>query len=217
LPLYRVLTGRLIYLHLSSLRDSITRRRYERGHWDATIVKYKEVELLDEEEFFSEASRNVLNRVRSQLLEKHFASRPDVTWLPCHAIDLHAEGHLHAHVDSVRFSGDLVGGLSLLSGCIMRFRPERSDSPTDADQDRDTDGYVDLYLPPLSLYVMSGTSRYHYTHEILPDGAAFAENTVVNRDRRISIIFRDAKPDDDSTKNSKVSASSSRARTVYSV
>jgi alkylated DNA repair protein alkB family protein 7 len=111
---------------------------------------------------------------------------------------------LNAHVDSVRFSGDLVAGLSLLSGSIMRFRPERSDdSPTDdADQDRDTDSYVDLYLPPLSLYVMSGTSRYHYTHELLPGGATFAGDTVVNRDRRISIMFRDAKPDDDSTKDS---------------
>ena len=54
---------------------------------------------------------------------------------------------------------------------------------------------------PLSLYVLSGMSRYSYTHELLPSGSAFdlleAKDGVpprrvdVVRGRRLSIIFRD--------------------------
>ena len=112
-------------------------------------------------------------------------------WLPCHGIDLHGDGELNAHVDSVRFSGDLVCGLSLLSDSIMRLRP-------DPEQDDPSRGYVDLHLPILSLYVLSGQSRYRYTHEILPSGSKFRDN-VISRGHRLSVIFRDAKPCDATT------------------
>lgn len=122
----------------------------------------------------------------------------------------------------MRFSGTLVAGLSLLSPSIMRLKPSSS-SPTDnisdvdsdegktdknskIDEIQDKDGYVDLFLPPRSLYVLSGSSRYHYTHELLESGAIFRGDTtttctnenddngiVVERQRRISVIFRDAK------------------------
>jgi alkylated DNA repair protein alkB family protein 7 len=51
---------------------------------------------------------------------------------------------------------------------------------------------VDLFLPPLSLYVLSGPSRYSYTHELLPTGDTFG-GVAVERDHRLSVIFRDAK------------------------
>ena len=38
-------------------------------------------------------------------------------------LDLAAEGHIGPHVDSIKFSGDYVVGLSLLSNCTMRFTP----------------------------------------------------------------------------------------------
>jgi alkylated DNA repair protein alkB homolog 7 len=103
------------------------------------------------------------------------------SWLPCHAIDLHETGALNAHVDSVRFSGNVVAGLSLLTSSIMRF------SLADA-----TKGSIDLWLPPRSLYVMSGVSRFDYKHELLPSGGLF-KGAPVERGRRLSIIFRDAK------------------------
>ena len=125
----------------------------------------------------------VLERIRNEL-EPH--KHPEATWLACHAIDLHQDGALHAHVDSVRFSGDVVAGLSLLSSSTMRLKPE------DASLEEESEGYVDLWLPPRSLYLLSGMARYSYTHELLPSHATFKGHTV-NRDRRISIIFRDAK------------------------
>jgi alkylated DNA repair protein alkB family protein 7 len=159
------------------------RRRYEKGHWDAVIIKYKETELFDESSL-SMDSQSVLDRVREQLLHCHFDDdrQKQVTWLPCHAIDLHPEGALNAHVDSVRFSGDIVAGLSLLSPSILRLKP----------QAKGESGHVDLLLPPLSLYVLSGPSRYSYTHELLPTGECFG-GVAVEREHRLSVIFRDAK------------------------
>ncbi|CAN0326924.1 unnamed protein product, partial [Phaeothamnion confervicola] len=43
-------------------------------------------------------------------------------WLPCHAIDLAPEGFIKPHVDSVKFSGRVVAGLSLVSAAVMRLR-----------------------------------------------------------------------------------------------
>ena len=150
------------------------------------IIKYKEIEI-DENEL-SDVSRGAIEKIRYQLRHTHLKDRPDFEWLPCHAIDLHGEGELNAHVDSVRFSGSMVAGLSLLSGSIMRFRPDKgTDQPAE-----DSVGFVDIYLPPLSLYVMTGSTRFKYTHELLPHRAEFAGQQVL-RDRRISLIFRDAK------------------------
>jgi len=114
-----------------------------------------------------------------------------VQWLPCHAIDLRKDGLLSPHVDSVRFSGGIVAGLSLQSSSIMRLKPVNDD------QLKDTCHHVDLFLPPLSLYVLSGLSRYKYTHELLNSGQMFhvqRNNELIQVDRqdRISIIFRDA-------------------------
>ena len=187
-----------------------------------------------------------------------------IQWLPCHAIDLKQKSsEITAHVDSIRFSGEIVAGLSLGSASIMRLQQpilsatnnidvdvdvdvdvdnsDDDDDNNDQKEDNSGDGHVDLYLPPLSLYVLSGVGRYELTHEILPSGMEFTfqsfpkqssprerfngnnsndceddilnksnddddddddddidamtnrKTIIVDRDRRISIIFRDAK------------------------
>jgi alkylated DNA repair protein alkB family protein 7 len=149
-------------------------------------------------------------------LEQH----QQTPWLPCHAIDLKKDGELNAHVDSVRFSGDLVAGISLLSPSIMRLVPD-PDSYIDNDNNNSDDnsnknnddgqrsvprdqsqdqGRVDLFLPPRSLYALTGVGRYKYSHQLLPDSSTFTSPTdgkeiVVIRDHRLSVIFRDAKLD----------------------
>jgi alkylated DNA repair protein alkB family protein 7 len=165
-------------------------------------------DFLDE---FSEIP-GILERVRQQL-ELHLLTTNQqqeqeqpvvVQWLPCHAIDLKREGELTAHVDSIKFSGDLVAGLSLRSASIMRLMiPEDDYGDDDDNSDAPADGkvgHVDLYLPPLSLYVLTGVGRYRYSHQLLPDQSTFCllddgndESIVVPRDQRLSVIFRDAK------------------------
>jgi alkylated DNA repair protein alkB homolog 7 len=217
---------------VKEILSRMKRRRYERGHWDAVITGYKEVELSDISFPTTTSTRsetsipNLFESIRQHLAGRHLSSSVSstsgstapptldddddnnnyVSWLPCHAIDLKKDGELKAHVDSIRFSGDLVAGLSLMSPSIMRLKippPEedqqqdRSNDGDDDDYDRD-EGHVDLLLPPRSLYALTGVGRYFYSHELLPDKSLFVDpvtgvETVVARDHRLSIIFRDGK------------------------
>jgi alkylated DNA repair protein alkB family protein 7 len=191
------------------------RRRYERGHWDAVIVKYKETELWEEGASgqhqhvrLSDTSRAVVEGLRTLLATNQHvvAAAADggdspVRWLAPHAIELHPEGELRAHVDSTRFSGGLVAGLSLATPAILRLQhpPEGDDKDTGAASSSNTkgrvNGHVDLLLPPRSLYALTGRSRYDYTHELLPDQAVFGGTgaSIERKEHRWSIIFRDAK------------------------
>ena len=171
------------------LSKRMRRRRYEQGHWDSVITHYREIELLDLHELLLQGREELpiakaLGDIQRHLHQNH--GTPTTKWLPCHAIDLRKDGELRAHVDSVRFSGDIVAGLSLLSPAIMRLRPKEED------QQQQQEGFVDIFLPPKSLYVLTGIGRYGTSHELLPDGSVF-RNKAVNRDQRLSIIFRDTK------------------------
>ena len=259
------------------------RKRFEKGHWDAVITGYKEIEIdidhgatlasgkssintgsgRQQGNLVSNLSCQAIQRVRDHIARTHFNSENNidensvVEWSNCHAIHLKKDGELTAHVDSVKFSGGIVAGLSLLSPSIMRLRPaapselsisndygeaedtlnlcesaKESPSPDASHEEYDggnnvnsrktllqgkslmNRGHVDLFLPPLSLYILSGVSRYRYTHELLPSGSQFvlkpchsggatageeedrgAGSVIyVDRDDRISVIFRDTLP-----------------------
>lgn len=216
---------------IKEVGQRMKRRRFEDGHWDSVITGYREVELPDEQlspwqGIVTENNRAVQEAIHKtrRHLESNIHANPSkqrvdngspetvqIQWLPCHAIDLSAQGELSAHVDSVKFSGDIVAGISLLSDAIMRLRPSSSDWESRGQNESisrfdNSHGYVDLYLPMLSLYVLSGMSRYNYTHELLPSNTAFefvetqtntgmGEKIEVIRGRRLSIIFRDRKRD----------------------
>mmetsp|Transcript_15085 Transcript_15085/g.19723 ORF Transcript_15085/g.19723 Transcript_15085/m.19723 type:complete len:255 (+) Transcript_15085:117-881(+) len=179
---------------LVDIKSRMKRRRFERGHWDAVILQYKETELVEHDGSLSHTTLDILTRIRSQLAKTHFVKDPHLVWLPSHAIQLREDGDLKAHVDSVRFSGDLVAGLSLASSCIMRLKPAANEEGEEQDLSK---GFVDMLLEPRSLYAITGPSRYLYSHELLGDKDVFApKNIIVNREDRFSIIFRDAKKDE---------------------
>jgi len=82
-----------------------------------------------------------------------------------------------------------------------RFKVRWEDNSNNNQQPVDSH-YVDMYLPPRTLYVLRDAARYEYSHELLPDSSEFhfldndaatIKKIVVRRDRRISVIFRDAK------------------------
>ena len=88
---------------------------------------------------------------------------------------------LSPHVDSVKFSGGVVCGVSLLSHAHMTLQHE--------DVEAHGDAAVDLYLPRRSLYILSGPARYQFTHAIKEGGGGGG----AERSRRVSLIFRDEK------------------------
>merc|ERR1712100_415269 len=55
-----------------------------------------------------------------------YGAAEQVPWMPPHVIDLSADGAIGAHVDSVKFSGGIVAGLSLISTRHMSFAPCKS-------------------------------------------------------------------------------------------
>ena len=158
-------------------------------------------------QILSAESNAILNQVRILIEHVHFKGE-EVNWIPSHAIQLRKDSELKAHVDSVKFSGEIVAGLSLASASIMRLKPaspselssqedeEHVDASEDQSKSLENVGHVDLFLPPLSLYILSGVSRFRYTHELLPSHSIFQYNghdILVERQSRLSIIFRDKK------------------------
>lgn len=147
------------------------RRRFEENHWDNIIIKYKEMERSR----WSCESQQILQKIRKTTILPE-----NLTYFSAvHVIELAEDGYIKPHVDSIKFSGRVVAGLSLLSPSIMRFKEEHGDS------------IIDAYLQHRSMYMVTGRIRYHYTHEILPGNQVFKENILVKRTRRISIMLRD--------------------------
>jgi len=79
------------------------------------------------------------------------------------------------HTD-IKSYGAVIGCYTLGSGTTMRFRKK--------------DEVVDVYVKPNSLYVMTGDSRYLWTHEMPSTKTDLYNGKRIARDRRISITFR---------------------------
>ncbi|KDO30622.1 hypothetical protein SPRG_04522 [Saprolegnia parasitica CBS 223.65] len=94
----------------------LRRRRYETDHWDQVIVNFKEMETTK----WSAEANAILAHLRSLPVMP-----PQLTYFPTvHVIDLAEAGYIKPHVDSIKFSGQIVAGISLLSPSVMRFKEE---------------------------------------------------------------------------------------------
>ncbi|XP_003938904.1 alpha-ketoglutarate-dependent dioxygenase alkB homolog 7, mitochondrial [Saimiri boliviensis] len=152
------------------LEPELRRRRYEYDHWDAAIHGFRETEKSR----WSEASRAILQRVQAA------AFGPGQTLLSSvHVLDLEARGYIKPHVDSVKFCGATIAGLSLLSPSVMRL--VHTQEPGE---------WLELLLEPGSLYILRGSARYDFSHEILRDEESFFGERRIPRGRRISVICR---------------------------
>ncbi|KAH9420001.1 Alpha-ketoglutarate-dependent dioxygenase alkB 7, mitochondrial [Dermatophagoides pteronyssinus] len=148
----------------------VRRIRYEQTHWDDAIQNYRETEHLK----WRPENEMIIERIR-QLAFVHNTNHIKFV----HILEIKADGFIKPHVDSVRFCGDTIAGISLLSDSVMRMRLESN-----------RDIYVDVLLCRRSLYIMTGDARYLYAHEILDDKNSLFKEKYVKRDRRISIICR---------------------------
>merc|ERR1712226_181849 len=154
---------------LSECEKRFKKLKYQRDHWDDAIVGFREFESSN----WSADTLEIINRV------KHEASFKNTPKQLVHVLDIEASGFIKPHVDSERYCGDKVASISLLSDSVMRLV-----NKTEADH------HVTLFLPRLSLYVLSDEFRYDYTHEILKDDESYFGDDHVKRDRRISLVCR---------------------------
>jgi alkylated DNA repair protein alkB family protein 7 len=145
---------------------------------------------------------------------------PHLAFLPPHVVDLANDGHIGAHVDSIKFSGGIVAGLSLLSQRTMRLEYDHEAHAalpaalaavhlySDATVTVSAPGEnskpplataVEFVLPPRSLYVMAGPLRYFFSHQVLGKGSPAGLPSLLPPDessdslfeRRISVVLRD--------------------------
>ncbi|XP_077980960.1 alpha-ketoglutarate-dependent dioxygenase alkB homolog 7, mitochondrial-like [Glandiceps talaboti] len=156
---------------LSKEIDTYMKRlRYEYDHWDDAIHGYRETEFSR----WSQRNSQIIQRVRDIAFPDNVAQLSQV-----HVIDLAKDGYIKPHIDSVRFCGNTITGLSLLSPSIMRLV-----------HDKNKHIQIDVLLHPRSLYIMRDTVRLDYTHEILQDSESYFKGQHVPRDRRLSIMCR---------------------------
>ncbi|XP_070157680.1 alpha-ketoglutarate-dependent dioxygenase alkB homolog 7, mitochondrial [Polyergus mexicanus] len=147
------------------------RLRYEYSHWDNAIHGYRETEWKK----WSKDSSQILDRVRKEAFPLEMTQLSLV-----HILDLASEGWIKPHIDSVRFCGDIIAGLSLLTDSVMKLTMEGHEKEC-----------IECFLlPRRSLYIMSGVARYKYNHEILKSEESYFEGRHVPKSRRISIICR---------------------------
>lgn len=96
------------------------------------------------------------------------------------------------HVDLLDRYGDGIIGVSLGSGCVMRFA--KTTSAPDTTPEDNTCG---LYLPKGSVLVMTKDSRYRWTHgiekrfdDLVEESPGSPRGVVMDRDVRLSVTFR---------------------------
>ncbi|KAI0638648.1 hypothetical protein C8Q77DRAFT_1092081 [Trametes polyzona] len=98
------------------------------------------------------------------------------------------------HVDLLDRYGDGIIGVSLGSGCVMRF--SRAENAA-GDASQETSGGCGLYLPKGSVLVMTEEARYQWTHgiekrfeDLVEDASDASRSVSLERDVRLSITFR---------------------------
>jgi len=160
------------------LKPVLQRLIYERDHWDNAIEGYRETERAN----WSSQNQAIIDRIRSFAFDEGANHINTV-----HILDLKKNGFIKPHIDSVRFCGDTIAGISLLSTSVMRLVHEDNKNLM-----------VDVLLRQRSLYVMKGMARYKFTHEILKEEESRFKGEIIPRRRRISVICRNS-PNDEKT------------------
>ncbi|XP_045469035.1 alpha-ketoglutarate-dependent dioxygenase alkB homolog 7, mitochondrial [Harmonia axyridis] len=155
---------------LQELEPYMKKLRYEYDHWDNAIHGFRETERLK----WNNENTRILNRVREIAFPHDTAQLKYV-----HILDLAENGYIKPHIDAVKFCGNTIAGLSLLTDSVMKLV-----------NDKNKELYVDVLLKRRSLYVMKDEARYNYTHEILDNKNSIFKNTQIFKTRRISVICR---------------------------
>jgi hypothetical protein len=139
---------------------------------------------------------------------------------PPHILDLHRDGYIgpplpsaacplsHSsilsplvaapHIDSIKFSGGIVAGVSLLSSRI--FRLTLAEEFKHLHPEPDTPHTIEFIAHPRRLYILSQGLRYHYNHAVLAQNqTALLDAASFPIERRMSLIFRDEFEERDGT------------------
>jgi alkylated DNA repair protein alkB family protein 7 len=131
---------------LDEVEPYMKKLRYEFDHWDDAIHGYRETERLE----WNEANKKILNRVKDCAFN-YFEDTKNTNLLAhVHILDLHENGYIKPHVDAVRFCGNTITGLSLLSDAVMKLTHEKEKHKC-----------ASVLLKRRSLYIMRYLLSFH--------------------------------------------------------
>jgi|694.fasta_scaffold113091_2 hypothetical protein len=80
------------------------------------------------------------------------------------------------HTDELKFWNNWILGISVGSGCTVEFILG--------------DKKIRVWMPPLSMYILTEDARYKWTHGITYNNSDSVYGDIIPRDERISITFR---------------------------
>lgn len=173
------------------LNPLLLKRKYESNHWDNVINKYKEIELLinikNSKIIIPENVINIINNVK--LIISEHTSLKNNDYLHPHVIDLDDDGNIGSHIDSIKFSGTTIAGLSLLSSRVLLLKLDKTTLNNDHSNNDNLKNEIEILVNPRSLYILKDIYRYNYSHAILGKNDT-NNNYNIDIKRRISIMFR---------------------------
>ena len=156
---------------------------YQFDHWDGAIKNFRERDL---KEFRNPKNTEIINQIDREIRDFLGETKNELQILDSlHILDLHETGCIEPHIDSIKFTGEALASLSLISESRLRLKEYQRKS---CGRNR---YLVNIKLEPGTLYIMKGEMRYDWTHEI---------DQV--QGRRVSIMRR-IKPDTENTQNPK--------------
>ena len=163
-------------LLVQELHPRLKKLDYLDTHWDQVITGYREFQFWPSEK--SPRGYPACEAAFQRMTAQFFP--PGHRVLGAHVLDYTPLGHVRAHLDSVEFAGPILAGLSLISPVVMRFKHQSTDSVFDA------------IIPANSVYLMSQSARYEFTHETPPpeDDFGKALYDCPRTGQRIAFIIR---------------------------
>jgi alkylated DNA repair protein alkB family protein 7 len=188
----------LVEAALKKLKRALGKQvRYEDGHFDGVITRYRECSATDwgadsgagagaattttgsRTGSAGRAERSTPQEVMQSIKQEFFPHH--WKWVAPHILELEAgKGGIKPHVDHLEASGEVVAGLCLGSTAVMELVHENNPNQS-----------FRVLLPKGCFYFQRDSVRYHYKHgiPILPEDHQF-KGTVIPKERRISVMLR---------------------------
>jgi alkylated DNA repair dioxygenase AlkB len=115
------------------------------------------------------------NLLISKCNELNLFTESQFTFNQCIINNYYVGEGISSHIDHSSF-GPIIGCFTINSGCNMVFKNGKE--------------IYNLYVEPNSLYIMTGESRYKWTHCMEKRSKDIVDDKIIERDRRVSITFR---------------------------
>lgn len=141
------------------------------GHYDG--YDFEDIEAFDK--VFYELTKDVFSKLKSL---NYFSTEKRPLKLACSIIGYEKDGFITQHVDSPLLCGNTTVIISFNSPVVVNFYSQKK-----AEQQQHK-----IFIPPKSMYSISGEARYEWSHAILSDEDTY-NSEKFERGIRYAVIF----------------------------